>query len=96
MGRGQRGNTTIARVSVPVSSDEQRRASKHLDVLGLDKKGASKAEIIHSYFVRGLQITEEEARAAARRAAYASFERDPERRAVSAEINRKALESGAV
>lgn len=96
MGRGQRAGATLARVSVPVSSDEQRRASEHLDALGLDREGASKAEIVHSYFVRGLLITEQEAREKAQLAAYTAYEQDPERRAVAANIHRKALESGAV
>lgn len=96
MARGQRATAITARISVPVSADEQRRAAEYLDALGLRVTEASKAEIIHSYFVRGLQVTEREVREQAQLDAYTAFESDPERRAVAADINRAALESGAL
>ncbi|MDQ2952582.1 MAG: hypothetical protein M3R54_09995 [Chloroflexota bacterium] len=51
---------------------------------------------MHSYFLRGLKDAEREARGKAQLDAYAAFEQDPERRAVAGEINRAALNSGAV
>ncbi len=94
MRRGQR-TTAAERVSVPVSSDEARRAHKHLDVVGLPPR-SSKAEIIHSFFERGLRDAEREKREKAELDAYTAYERDPERRAVAGEISQAALKSGAL
>lgn len=83
-----------ARKSVPVTPMLER-ALAHPTEFGL-ARGISDAHALQILAERGARLGAELRRRDEELRAYAAYEQDPERRAVAADIQRAALESGAM